>query len=205
MRPLCVLFLQFLVKSIVISKLKVKKQKLLRHPVPGYLLGFGPCDLAFQERGGSVHLWEGWLLGSMEPTHGTKLTPAGKVRSEGDVDLRENGSFGNPRSTTGKKPSQVHGWTPSARASSFRDTRLVQEILCPSTFSYKTSSPFKFIAVSLQKMIRTQTFKGRRDTTQLQVGLTGSEVLGVASWKLKREGKACRPRFFLAGCRSSPS
>lgn len=106
MRPLCVLFLQFLVKSIVISKLKVKKQKLLRHPVPGYLLGFGPCDLAFQERGGSVHLWEGWLLGSMEPTHGTKLTPAGKVRSEGDVDLRENGSFGNPRSTTGKKLSK---------------------------------------------------------------------------------------------------
>lgn len=132
--PLCVVFLQFLVKSIVISKLKVKKQKLLRHPVPGYFSGFSPCDLAFQEHGGSVHLREGWLLGPMEPTPGTKLLQqarwkvrvtwiSGKVALLGTLDL-----------PLGKKPS-VHWLIPSARASSFRNIHLVQEILCPLPFN----------------------------------------------------------------------
>lgn len=34
--------------------------------MPGYFSGFGPCYLAFWECGGSVRLWEGWLLEHLE-------------------------------------------------------------------------------------------------------------------------------------------
>lgn len=98
--PFCVVFLQFLVKSIVISKLKVKKKKTTEASSAWIFLG----------------LWSLWLglpgawrvrpsMGRMVARpHGAniwnKTTPTGKVKSEGDVDLRESG---NPWSATRKK------------------------------------------------------------------------------------------------------
>lgn len=152
-------------KSVVISNVEVKKQKLLGHPLPEHFLGLGLCFLAFLGvEGLSIYGKDGCLA------------PGSQHLKQHD--FSRQGEEWGPRGTRGKwEPWAPKGllWEPLTSqleknlplrqpGPAFSDTWLAQEVLpFPSTLHifYKANSHFKLIPVSMQKTIRTQIFKGR--------------------------------------------
>lgn len=150
-------------KSVIVSNVKVKKQKLLGHPLPEHFLGLGLCFLAFLGvESLSIYGKDGCFL---EPTPETTWLQqarwgVGATWSSGKVGtLSPKGApLGTPDLPSGiNLPLRQPG-------PALSDTWLAQEVLSfPSTLHifYKANSHVKVIPVSMQKTIRTQIFKGR--------------------------------------------